>query len=106
MAGMARRKGSRKRSSSALRALADQAGIIAEYVDQTGKERRATSDRTRRALLSSMGYDVSSDAAATEALAALRDRARDQLLAPVRVTSDASAPIALTIPRGWPSRVE
>lgn len=105
MAGMARRKRSAGRSSSAVRALADRAGIIAEYVDQTGKERRATSDRTRRELLGALGYDGSSDAAATQALAALRDRARAQVLPPVRVTGDASAPIALTLPRGWPSRV-
>ena len=101
---MAPRRRSGGRGTSALRALAERVGIIAEYVDQTGKERRATSDRTRRALLGSMGYDVSTDAAAAQALAALRARA--QLLPPVRVTSDAAAPIALTLPRGWPSRVE
>ncbi len=106
MAGMAARKRRGGRSSGALRALADRVGIIAEYVDQTGKERRATSDRTRRALLGSMGYDVSEDAAAAEALAALRERARARLLAPVRVTAVADAPISLALPRGWPSRVE
>lgn len=106
MVGMARRKRSRGRSSSALRALADQVGIVAEYVDQTGKERRATSDRTRAALLSSMGYDVSDDAAAAESLAGLRERARERLLPPVHVTADAVAPTTLTPPRGWPSRVE
>ena len=106
MVGMARRKHRGGRGSSALRALADRVGITAEYVDQTGKERRATSDRTRRALLGSMGYDVSDDAAAAEALAALRAGARAQLLAPVRVTADADAPITVTVPRGWPARVE
>ena len=89
-----------------MRALADRVGIIGEYVDQTGKERRATSDRTRVALLEAMGFPVSDDETAREALAALRDREREQLLPPVRVTTDASGPIGVALPPGWPSRVE
>ena len=86
--------------------MADRMGIIDEYVDQTGKERRVTSDRTRRALLRVLGYDVSDDAAATKALDALREEERHRLVSPVRVTADATAAIALTLPHGWTSRVE
>jgi 4-alpha-glucanotransferase len=103
---MARRKRSPRRSSSAVRALADRVGIIDEYVDQTGKERRVTSDRTRRALLTALGFDVSDDDAATKALGALRERERGRLVPPVCVTTDPAAPVALSLPRGWPSRVE
>lgn len=103
---MARRKRTQRRRPSALRALADRVGIIPEYVDQTGKDRRLTSDRTRIALLEAMGNDVSDEAAAADALAALRERAREQILPPVRVTTDPAAAIALSLPRGWPARVE
>jgi 4-alpha-glucanotransferase len=103
---MARRKRSGRRSSSALRALADRVGIIEEYVDQTGKERRATSDRTRRALLTAMGFDVSNDRTAAGALDMLRERERRRLLPPVRVTTNTAASIALTLPRPWTSHVE
>ena len=103
---MARRKTSGGRAHGALRALANRIGITEEYVDQTGKERRATSDRTRAALLAAMGHDVSDDAAAGEALAALRARDRERILAPVRVTPDGRGPVTVTVPRGWPSRLE
>lgn len=53
---------------SALRRLADRVGIVAEYVDQTGKERRVTSDETRAALLAAMGIDAADDEAARRAL--------------------------------------
>ena len=89
-----------------MRALADRLGIIAEYVDQTGKEKRATSDRTRVALLVAMGFDASSERVAGDALSELRERDRKRLLLPVRVTPDAATPITGTLPRGWPSRVE
>jgi 4-alpha-glucanotransferase len=94
------------RVRSALRALADRVGIIAEYVDQTGTARRVTSDRTRAALLSAMGYDVSTETAAKHTLCALREAEDARLIPPVRVTTDAAAPIAFALPRGWPSRVE
>ena len=103
---MARRSPSRGRRRSATRALADRVGIIAEYVDQTGKERRVTSDRTRAALLAAMRYDASTEEAARRTLSALRERVEGQLLSPVRVTTDGAAPIACALPRGWPSRVE
>src|ERR671914_585483 len=73
-ADMAARKAKRggSRGKSAVRALADHLGIIAEYVDQTGREKRATSDRTRVALLAAMRFDASSERAAADALAELR----------------------------------
>ena len=95
----------RPKSARALRALADRVGILAEYVDQTGRERRATSDGTRVALLAAMGFDASSEAAATETLSALRERETERLLPSTRVTTDANAPIVCAVPRGWPSRV-
>jgi 4-alpha-glucanotransferase len=103
---MARHRSSRGRARRALRALADRVGITAEYVDQTGKERHATSDRTRVALLAAMGFDASSEAAADRTRRALRERENEQLLPAVRVTTAAGAPIACVLPRGWPSRVE
>src|SRR5687768_11662592 len=103
---MARRKASSRRRSTSLHALADRLGIIGEYVDQTGRERRHTSDRTRAALLAAMGFEVGNDAAAADALAALRELERERILPPAHVTTDGAAPIALSLPRGWPARVE
>lgn len=103
---MAARKGIRSRGKGAIRALADHLGIIAEYVDQTGREQRATTDRTRVALLAAMGYEASSEERADETLRELRYREREQVVPPVRVTSDATAPVMCALPRGWTSRVE
>lgn len=64
--------------------LADALGIVGEYVDQKGK-RCVTSDETRRALLSAMGVDASSEDAARHALNELRSSERRRRLAPVRV---------------------
>ena len=75
---------------SALHRLAERAGILSEYRDQTGNLCR-TSDETRRALLAAVGIDASTDAAAVDALAALDDGERDELIAPVvvaRTTDD------------------
>jgi 4-alpha-glucanotransferase len=71
--------------SSALHELADAVGIVPEYLDQTGRELRTTSDDTRRAILDALGIDASTDAAARDALDTLRRAARDELIAPVRV---------------------
>src|SRR3979490_3080346 len=56
----------------ALRALAERLGIQSSYVDQTGESLRLTSDATREQLLAAMGYDASTEAAASTALRALR----------------------------------
>lgn len=70
-----------------LRALADRLGIVAEYVDQTGKETRRTSDETRRALLAVMGVDAHDDESAARALRELDERERADAVAPVRVVA-------------------
>jgi len=66
-----------------LRALASSVGIIDSYVDQTGRERRETSDETRRALLAAMGIAASTDEEARATLAAFR--ANRALIPPVHV---------------------
>ncbi len=71
--------------ATTLRRLADQVGILPEYVDQTGREVRTTSDETRRTLLRAMGFDSSTEAAAATALDELEARQRATLLDPVRV---------------------
>ncbi len=85
-----RRAGAKKASRAgaarpALRRLADRVGIVDEYVDQTGKERRKTSDATRTALLSALGFAVGSEAEAREALRAMDEEAAARLIPTVRV---------------------
>jgi 4-alpha-glucanotransferase len=70
---------------SALRTLADRLGILPEYTDQTGRETRTTSDDTRVAILSAMGFDASTEERAAAALALLDAREGARTLAPVRV---------------------
>lgn len=77
----------------ALRELATRAGILDEYVDQTGNETRATSDDTRRALLAAMGIDASTTEAAEAALHALQHDDQSELIAPV-VVAQAADPTA------------
>src|SRR5919201_3632796 len=99
-----RRQSSSRSKPSALRELADRLGIIPEYVDQTGTERRATSDATRRRLLGVMGVDASTDAAARRALEALEARERARLLPPARVAArgrDDLRAARATLPAGW-----
>ena len=45
---------------SRLRLLAERLGIISEYLDQTGRQVRRTSDATREMLLAVMGFDAPS----------------------------------------------
>ncbi|MGI8498473.1 MAG: hypothetical protein ACR2OG_12910, partial [Gemmatimonadaceae bacterium] len=70
---------------SSLHQLAERMGIIREYIDQTGTERRVTSDDTRVALLAAMGVDASSNAAATRELDRMDTLARERMLDPVLV---------------------
>ena len=85
-------------SHSALRALADRLGILPEYVDQTGRETRVTSDETRVAILAAMGFDASTDARAASALELLETRELSRALRPVRVVVHDSA-FSLPSPR-------
>jgi 4-alpha-glucanotransferase len=74
-----------KTKVSAVRRLADAVGIVPKYLDQTGTEWRQTSNESRVALLSAMGIDASTEAAADTALRALRLAERRELIPPVRV---------------------
>lgn len=71
--------------TAALRALADEAGIIPGYQDQTGKHWREASDETRRLLLEAMALRASDEQVAARTLEALRAARRGRALAPVRV---------------------
>jgi 4-alpha-glucanotransferase len=73
-------------SPSRLRQLAERLGIIPEYIDQTGRHVRRTSDATREALLSVMGFDAPTEDAAAAWLDELDHEAAETILAPVRVT--------------------
>ena len=62
-------------------------GIIDEYVDQTGKETRRTSDRTRVAILAAMGIDAANDAKARRSLAMLDAEEESGMIAPTTVVA-------------------
>ena len=76
----------RGRGRPALRKLADRVGIVAEYVDQTGRERRRTSDETRVTLLAALGLPASTEEEARATLRGLDD-AEEKLLPAVRVAT-------------------
>ena len=78
-------------SDSALRTLADRLGILPEYIDQTGRETRVTSDETRVAILAAMGFDASTESRAASALELLDARELSRALRPVRVVVHDSA---------------
>ena len=95
-------------TTSALHRLAERLGIVAEYVDQTGREQRQTSDETRVALLAAMGVDASTEDAAARALDALEDARLREVLPPVRVVV-AGAPgleAALALGERWGAFVD
>jgi 4-alpha-glucanotransferase len=68
-----------------LRELADRLGIVSEYLDQTGSQVRRTSDETRQAILSVMGFDTPTEDAARGWLDELDHEARTTIVDPVRV---------------------
>ncbi|MEX2153645.1 MAG: 4-alpha-glucanotransferase [Gemmatimonadaceae bacterium] len=68
-----------------LRELAERLGIISEYVDQTGRSVRRTSDGTRESLLAVMGFDTPTEDAARGWLSELDHEEREAVVAPVRV---------------------
>ncbi len=72
-------------ADSSLRTLSDQLGILPEYVAQSGRQTRVTTDETRIAIIAAMGFDASTDRRAAASLAMLQDRGLARALAPVRV---------------------
>ncbi len=70
-----------------LRALADRLGILPDYVD-CGGVHHSTLDTTREGLLSALGFDASSEASASAALAQLDHAESRRLLDAIRVVSD------------------
>ncbi len=88
---------------TALRTLADRVGILSEYLDQSGRDVRVTSDETRIALLAAMGIQASTDAMARSSLEDLERSERDQILAPVRVARHGPEAnvVRARIPEGW-----
>src|SRR5205823_9471524 len=84
-----------------LRELADRLGIIPEYVDQTGRGVRRTSDATREELLAVMGFDAPTEDAACGWLAELDHEARHTIIAPVNVVErddPRASRVAVTLP--------
>ncbi len=96
------------RRGSALRALAERAGIVPEYLDQTGRQKRTTSDDTRVALLAAMGFDASDEGAARAAVERLEAEDAARLLEPVSVrrAGVGTERIQARIPEGASRRVE
>lgn len=68
-----------------LRELAERLGIVPQYIDQTGIHVRRTSNATREALLSIMGFEAPTEEAAAGWLAELDHEVRETVLDPVRV---------------------
>jgi 4-alpha-glucanotransferase len=69
----------------ALHALSRRAGILDEYVDQSGQEVRVTSDETRIAILAAMGMPAATEEEARNSIERLTRAEAARLLAPVRV---------------------
>ena len=74
-----------------LHTLSRRFGIVDVYVDQSGTERRATSDETRVALLGAMGVDASTEAASAASLSELDARAATEALSTVAVVRERDA---------------
>lgn len=91
-------------TDSPIHLLADRAGIVSRYTDQTGDETRATADDTRVAILAAMGLDASSPQAARAALETLEAREWARVLPPVRVVRR-DDPSALQIPLHAPAEI-
>jgi 4-alpha-glucanotransferase len=72
-------------SHHALHELSDEVGILPSYLDQTGQHTRHTSDETRRAFLTAMGFDVSTDEATRDSLDRLRAEQRATTIERTRV---------------------
>ncbi len=85
---------------SALHALGERAGIIDEYVDQTGQERRRTNDETRVALLQAMELRASTEDEARDTLARLEADRNATLLDAVAVHRLDASRVAVALRTG------
>lgn len=85
----------------ALTALAERVGILSEYVDQSGTERRATSDRTRVALLRCLGIDAATEASCRAELQRLDANEQRQPIDGVRVVRGEATTIPLRRAEQW-----
>lgn len=85
---------------SALARLAARLGVVSEYVDQTGRERRVTADGTRVALLAAMGVDASDESTARAALRALLVAEAERVLDPVCVLCAGETAVTPRLPGG------
>ena len=84
-----------------LHALAERMGIVEQYVDQSGRECRVTSDETRVLLLRALGLEVADEDSARATLERLEREEAERLIAPARVVSagsGAARDIALRLP--------
>jgi len=79
-------------ASGALHQLAERVGILPEYLDQTGRQVRHTSNETRIAILGAMGFEAGTPARAREALEALDAAERDAPLGAVQVARHGTVP--------------
>ena len=85
-------------NGSALQVLAERVGIIPEYVDQSGKETRRTTDDTRVRLLRVLGIDASTEEGARAALQRLADEARRPVQPVCVVTVQDVAALRIELP--------
>ena len=85
--------------SSTLHQLAARVGILAEYVDQTGREIRRTPDATRVAILGALGFDADNEHEVRAALARLDAAEAEHLLPRTRVAVQGDAAALLTLRR-------
>ena len=77
-------------------------GILPRYTAASSGEERWTSDVTRVGLLGAMGLDAATEAGASEALRAIGEHERSQLVEPVLVEihGRADGGIAVRLPAG------
>jgi 4-alpha-glucanotransferase len=90
-------------SQSALHALADYIGIVPDYVEQTGRAVRTTSDETRRAFFAALGIDAATDDAARDSLAQLKALDERDVIPRVRVVEQVGGALRVSV-RPPPSR--